>query len=148
MAIQRDGAPWEEETIAPCSATTRQGFFPDGSRSFEEIDRLSIGVDGKVNLIGGRAEVDFYRVAPPGGFTKGLAAGKRADEGEGDTPPERLGWDFFAYKPFHLAKSPPRPVLAKITNDVQASCPRATTTARSGPRAARRSKRSPTGSTS
>jgi L-asparaginase/Glu-tRNA(Gln) amidotransferase subunit D len=77
-------------------------------------------MDGKVNLIGGRAEVDFYRVAPPGGFTKGLAADQRADADEGDTPKERLGWDFFAYKPFHLAKSPPRPVLAKITNDVQA----------------------------
>ena len=119
MARQRDGAPWEEETIAPFSASYRQGFYPDGSRSFEEIDRLSIGVDGKVNLIGGRAEVDFYRVAPPGGFTKGLAAGKRADIGRGDTPPERLGENFFAYKPFHLAKAPPRPVLAKITNDVQ-----------------------------
>jgi L-asparaginase/Glu-tRNA(Gln) amidotransferase subunit D len=119
MAVQRDGSPWEEETVVPFSSTYRQGFFPDGSRSFEEIDRLSIGVDGKVNLIGGRAEVDFYRVAPPGGFTKGLFAGNRADVGKGDTPPERLGYDFFAYKPFHLAKAPPRPVLAKITNDVQ-----------------------------
>ena len=119
MARQRDGAPWEEETITPFSASYRQGFYPDGSRSFEEIDRLSIGVDGKVNLIGGRAEVDFYRVAPPGGFTKGLAAGKRVDIGSGDTPPEQLGENFFAYKPFHLAKAPPRPVLAKITNDVQ-----------------------------
>ncbi|MBV8796516.1 MAG: asparaginase [Hyphomicrobiales bacterium] len=119
MAVQQDGSPWEEETIAPFSSSHRQGFFPDGSRSFEEIDRLSIGVDGKVNLIRGRAEVDFYRVAPPGGFTKGLSAGKRADVGKGDTPPERLGHDFFAYKPFHLAKAPPRPVLAKITNDVQ-----------------------------
>jgi L-asparaginase/Glu-tRNA(Gln) amidotransferase subunit D len=120
MAMQKDGSPWEEEATAPGSKLSRQGFFPDGSRSFEEIDRLSIGADGKVNLIGGRAEVDFYRVAPPGGFTKGLAADKRADSGEGDTPAEKLGWDFFAYKPFHLAKSPPRPVLAKITNDVQA----------------------------
>jgi L-asparaginase/Glu-tRNA(Gln) amidotransferase subunit D len=119
MALQKDGTPWEEETVAPGSAVSRQGFFPDGSRSFEEIDRLGIGVDGKVNLIGGRAEVDFYRVAPPGGFTKGLPADKRADVGEGATPAERLGYDFFAYKPFHLAKSPPRPTLAKITNDVQ-----------------------------
>src|SRR5947199_6520295 len=63
MALQADGSPWEEETVAPFSEKTRQGFFPDGSRSFEEIDRLSIGADGKVNLIGGRAEVDFYRVA-------------------------------------------------------------------------------------
>lgn len=120
MALQQDGSPWEEETTAPGALTTRQGFFPDGSRSFEEIDRLSVGADGHVNLIGGRAEVDFYRVAPPGGFTKGLGSDKRADIGEGDTPAERLGWDFFAYKPFHLAKSPPRPLLAKITNEVQA----------------------------
>ncbi|MCW6507452.1 asparaginase domain-containing protein [Lichenifustis flavocetrariae] len=120
MALQQDGSPWEEETTAPGSATTRQGFYPDGSRSFEEIDRLSIGADGHANLIGGRAEVDFYRVAPPGGFTKGLPADKRADQGEGDTPAERHGQDFFAYKPFHMAKAPPRPMLAKITNEVQA----------------------------
>lgn len=120
MALQADGSPWEEETVAPFAEKTRQGFYPDGSRSFEEIDRLSIGADGKVNLIGGRAEVDFYRVAPPGGFTKGLAHDQRADIGEGGTPAERLGYDFCAYKPFHLAKSPPRPVLAKIANDVQA----------------------------
>jgi L-asparaginase len=120
MALQSDGSPWEEEATRPGATTSRQGFFPDGSRSFEEIDRLSIGVDGKGNLIRGRAEVDFHRVAPPGGFSKGLANDKRADIGEGDTAAERLGWDFFAYKPYHLAKSPPRPVLAKITNDVQA----------------------------
>ena len=111
VAMQKDGTPWEEECTAPGSKNYRQGFFPDGSRSFEEIDRLSVGADGKVNLIRGRADVDFYRVAPPGGYTKGL---------EDDRSPERLGWDFFAYKPFHLAKAPPRPMLAKITNDVQA----------------------------
>ncbi|MGI4768679.1 MAG: asparaginase domain-containing protein, partial [Janthinobacterium lividum] len=120
MALQQDGSPWEEETPSPGSTATRQGFYPDGSRSFEEIDRLSIGADGRTNLIGGRALVDFYRVAPPGGFTKGLPAGQRADTGEGDIPPERHGRDFFAYKPHHLAKTPPRPLLAKITNEVQA----------------------------
>ena len=120
MALQADGSPWEEETTQPFGDNTRQGFFPDGSRSFEEIDRLSVGVDGKVNLIGGRAEVDFYRPAPPGGFTKGVPHANRADTGDGDIPAERLGYDFFAYKPFHLAKSPPRPALAKITNEVQA----------------------------
>ncbi len=71
MALQKHGSPWEEETVAPGSPVSRQGFYPDGSRSFEEIDRLAIGVDSKVNLIGSRAEVDFYRVSPPGGFTKG-----------------------------------------------------------------------------
>lgn len=120
MAMQQDGQPWEEEATYPGSPLARQGFFPDGSRSFEEIDRLSIGADGKVNMIGGRAEVDFYRVAPPGGFTKGLPNARRADTGEGDTPVEKMGFEFFGYKPWHLAKAPPRPMLAKITNDVQA----------------------------
>jgi L-asparaginase/Glu-tRNA(Gln) amidotransferase subunit D len=107
VALQKDGTPWEEECTAPGGTLYRQGFFPDGSRSFEEVDRLSIGADGRVNLISDRAEVDFYRVAPPGGYTKGQ-------------PPERYGYDFFAYKPYHLAKRPPRPFLAKVTNDVQA----------------------------
>ena len=41
MARQADGQPWEEECTAPLApaAQARQGFFPDGSRSFEEIDR-------------------------------------------------------------------------------------------------------------
>jgi L-asparaginase/Glu-tRNA(Gln) amidotransferase subunit D len=107
VALQKDGTPWEEECTAPGGTLYRQGFFPDGSRSFEEVDRLSSGADGRVNLISDRAEVDFYRVAPPGGYTKGQA-------------PERHGYDFFAYKPYHLAKRPPRPFLAKVTNDVQA----------------------------
>jgi L-asparaginase len=120
MAIQADGTAWEEECCIPDGLEARQGFFPDGSRSFEEIDRLSVGVDGLANAISSMAVVDFYRGLPPGGFTKGLPEGKRADIGDGDVPPERMGQDFFAYKPFHLAASPPRPALAKLTNDVQA----------------------------
>lgn len=120
MALQQDGSPWEEEAPVPGGTVARQGFFPDGSRSFEEIDRFSIGADGKANLIGGRAEVDFYRVAPPGGYRSGLEAAARSDVGEGNIAAESMGHEFFAYKPFNLAKAPPRPLLAKITNDVQA----------------------------
>ena len=48
MALQVDGQPWEEEcAVAGAPAKqARQGFFPDGSRSFEEIDRLSILENG------------------------------------------------------------------------------------------------------
>jgi L-asparaginase len=120
MALQADGSPWEDECTVPGGLIARQGFFPDGSRSFEEIDRLSVGVDGLANVISSMATVDFYRGLPPGGFTKGLSAERRSDVGPGDTPPERLGQDFFAYKPFHMAAAPPRPALAKATNDVQA----------------------------
>ena len=41
MATQRDDQAWDEECTFPNApeANARQGFFPDGSRSFEEIDR-------------------------------------------------------------------------------------------------------------
>ncbi|HEX9464446.1 MAG TPA: asparaginase domain-containing protein [Alphaproteobacteria bacterium] len=122
MAVQADGKAWEEECAAPGApaAKARQGFFPDGSRSFEEIDRLSVGVEGVASLISAVADVEFYRGLPPGGFTKGLPAHLRKDVGEGDIAPEARGRDFFAYKPYHIASAPPRPQLAKFTNDVQA----------------------------
>jgi len=51
MAIQADGNPWEEECTSPGAPHGRQGFFPDGSRSFEEIDRMAIGVEGTASLL-------------------------------------------------------------------------------------------------
>ncbi|OWU70588.1 asparaginase domain-containing protein [Marinibacterium profundimaris] len=120
MALQSDGSAWEEECTVPGGDKARQGFFPDGSRSFDEIDRLQVGVDGTSGLISALADVDFYRPAPPGGWRNGLPGAQRSDTGEGDIPPEAMGQDFYAYKPYHLAMSPPRPMLAKITNDVQA----------------------------
>ena len=118
MARQTNGQAWEEECATPGAPAeqARQGFYPDGSRSFEEIDRLSISRAGVGNLISSLAEVDFYRMLPTGGYTKGLRAALRTDVGEGDIPPETRGKEFFAYKPFHLTKSPPRPSLAPLTN--------------------------------
>ena len=121
MARQADGSAWEgdcAEPMAPASRT-RQSFYPDGSRPFEEIDRLGTGVHGTGNLISSRAEIDFYRVLPPSGYTKGLEAGQRTDVGQGDIPAETRGKDFFPYRPPHLGTSPPRPTLARITNTVQ-----------------------------
>ena len=121
MARQADGTAWEEECTTPGGPPekARQGFFPDGSRSFEEIDRLSVGMDGLGNLISSIADVDFYRALPTAGYTKGLPADRRTDVGEGDIPPEIRSKDFFAYKPYHLGESPPRPALARVTNAVQ-----------------------------
>ena len=121
MARQADGSAWEgdcAERGAPASRT-RQSFYPDGSRPFEEIDRLGIGELGTGNLVSSRAEIDFYRVLPPSGYTKGLEAGQRTDVGQGDISPETRGKDFFPYRPPHLGTSPPRPTLARITNTVQ-----------------------------
>lgn len=122
MAVQADGSAWEEEMAVAMGPATkaRQGFFPDGSRSFEEIDRLGIEEGGTASPISSRAEVDFYRVSPPAGYTKGLSAAERTDVGDGDIAPERRGTDFNGYKPVHLSTVPARPALAKITNDAQA----------------------------
>jgi L-asparaginase/Glu-tRNA(Gln) amidotransferase subunit D len=121
MAVQANGEPWEEECAVPNAPDlqARQGFFPDGSRSFEEIDRLSVLDTGKVNGISSLADIDFYRPLPPSGYRKGLPANKRTDIGEGDIAPEIRGRDFFAYRPLHLAGGPPRPALARLTNVAQ-----------------------------
>jgi hypothetical protein len=120
MARQADGRAWEDECTEIGGQVARQGFFPDGSRSFEEIDRLSVDMNGVASVISGMASIDFYRGLPPGGYRKGLSASSRPDRGDVDIPPESLGRDFFAYKPFHMSASPPRPALARATNAVQA----------------------------
>lgn len=121
MARQADGSAWEEECAHPGAPAqlARQPFYPDGARVFEEIDRFGLGADGWSNLIASQAEVDFYRVLPPAGYTKGLPAARRTDVGAGDLPPEVRGRDFFPYTPPHLQASPPRPALARLTNAVQ-----------------------------
>jgi len=121
MARQADGRAWEEDCARPGAPEqeARQPFYPDGSRLFEEIDRLGVGDKGIGNLIAGRADIDFHRVVPPAGYTKGLAATLRTDVGDGDIPAELRGRDFFPYRPYHLGPSPPRPALARIANAVQ-----------------------------
>lgn len=118
MARQADGSAWEEDCAAPFAPAerARQPFMPDGSRSFEEIDRLGIGPKGVGNLISSKADIDFYRVVPPAGYTKGLPAERRTDVGEGDIAPEQRGRDFFPYRPYHIGAAPPRQSLARIAN--------------------------------
>ncbi len=122
MAVQADGSPWEEEMAVPGGPEekARQSFFPDGSRHFEEIDRLSVSADGVANLISSQAEVDFFRIKPSGGYKNGLSGHLRTDGGDGDIAPEKRGHDFDAYKPYHLLTYPARPTLAIIANGAQA----------------------------
>lgn len=120
MARQADGSPWDDDCAAPLAppARARQPFMPDGSRSFEEIDRLGIGPKGIGNLISSKADIDFYRIVPPAGYTKGLPAAQRRDVGQGDIAPEVRGRDFFPYKPYHIGAAPPRQSLARMANMV------------------------------
>ena len=94
-------------------------FYPDASRIFEEIDRLGVGGGGRSNLLSSKADFDFYRPAPSGGYRKGLPASERTDVGDGDIPEEVWGEDFFTYVP--VAEAPAMSTLARLTNVVQSS---------------------------
>ena len=112
MGRQSNGQPWEgvaTKVGAPFSES-RQTFVPNASRIFEEIERNGGGIYAK-------ADYDFYRAVPSGGYTKGLPAAQRTDVGEGDIPSERLGIDFFGYGPYSASQT--RPMLARAVNYVQ-----------------------------
>ncbi len=121
MARQVDGEAWEMDGTkknAPAELC-RVPFFPDGSRLFEEIDRLGISDEGVGCLLTAKAEFDFYRPMPSGGYVKGRSASERTDIGTGDIAPEIRGTDFFPYRPAYLRKEPPMAALARLTSVVQ-----------------------------
>jgi hypothetical protein len=113
MAREADGRAWEGDCTSPDAPVEkcRTTFYPDASRTFEEVDRFY------ENPLSSRADFDFYRAVPPGGYRKGLPASQRTDVGEGDIPPERWGEDFFPYG--SLRQEPARPTLARVTNMAQ-----------------------------
>ncbi|MBI4465438.1 MAG: asparaginase [Acidobacteria bacterium] len=118
MARQSDGSAWDGDCAFPLAPAEkcRVTFYPDASRIFEEIDRFG------GNLLGSKANFDFYRAAPSGGYRKGLAAHLRTDVGEGDIPKEVLGEDFYTYgssNPKVFRQDPAMPTLARLTNVVQ-----------------------------
>ncbi|MEJ0035982.1 MAG: hypothetical protein WDO68_07850 [Gammaproteobacteria bacterium] len=112
MARQANGQPWEGVATRPDApfSQSRQTFVPDASRIFEEIERNGGQVAAKANY-------DFYRAVPAGGYTKGLPANRRTDVGQGDIPPEKLGRDFFSYGAYNASQT--RPNLARAVNVVQ-----------------------------
>ena len=122
MARQANGQPWENDASYPLAPAhlCRQPFYPDASRIFEEIDRMGIGHQGTSNMLSAKADFDFFRPAPSGGYKSGLPEARRTDTGEGDIAPETLGKDFFIYRPAHIRQSPSMRHLAQVTNAVQA----------------------------
>jgi L-asparaginase len=112
MGRQKNGEPWEGVATAPGApfSKSRQTFVPDASRIFEEIERNGGEIYAK-------ADYDFYRGVPTGGYIKGLPAAERTDVGEGDILPEKLGIDFFSYGPYAMSQT--RPKLALSANRVQ-----------------------------
>jgi hypothetical protein len=121
LARQADGSAWEDATTAPFAPAdrSRQTFYPDASRIYEEIDRFGVGGDGRGGLLSTQATFEFFRPAPSGGYRSGLPAAARTDGGAGDIAPEVLGEDYFVYYPFHLHTEPNLGSLAQATNMVQ-----------------------------
>ena len=112
MGRQASGKAWEGVAthLGTPFSESRQTFVPNASRIFEEIERNGGEIYEK-------ADYDFYRAVPAGGYTKGLPHAQRTDVGEGDIPPEKLGQDFFSYGPY--AATQPRSKLARSVNFVQ-----------------------------
>ena len=108
MGRQADGSAWDGPGADPSADhdRTRQTFYPDSSRLYEEIDRLGIGPDGHANLLSSRATFEHFRAAPSGGYRASPHA-------------EVPGEDYFGYSPFHLRTEPHLGSLARSTNMVQ-----------------------------
>ena len=123
MARQADGSAWEGDEAFPGAPpeAARQPFYPDGARIFEEIDRLGQDNAGVGNLLAQQAEYDQFRVVPSAGYPAGRQADERTDVGDGDIAPEEIWRDYFPYRPRQFRREPPRGLLAKVTNDVQAA---------------------------
>ena len=104
-----NGQPFEEADLFDPALDYggRQFFYPDASRMFEEIDRAISGRDesGEGSILDRKADYDFIRVLPPGGYT---ARG------------EKSGVDYFPYRPLAIRRSPSYRDLARVTNGVQA----------------------------
>ena len=103
-----DGTPFEpdDHSNPGLRGDERQFFYPDASRIFEEIDRGVHGraKDGTVNCLGKKAEYEFIRLLPSGGYT---------NQGE------KAGEDYFPYEPRERACHPRLGDLAKVTNQIQ-----------------------------
>ncbi len=112
MARRKDGSPngrpFEAGDMSDPSLDYggRQFFYPDASRIFDEIDRTISGRDssGLGNILDLRADYDFIRVLPAGGYTK---------------RGEIAGVDYFPYRPESKSKVTRVRDLARLANSVQ-----------------------------
>jgi L-asparaginase len=112
MARRSDGSeagvPFEDSDLydATTSFGGRQFFYPDASRIFEDIDRTIGGraESGEGSTLDRLADYDFVRALPPGGYSQ---------QGE------RLGIDYFPYKPWAIGRMPSMGKLAQIANVVR-----------------------------
>lgn len=112
MARRKDGSvkgvPFEASDLfdAALNYGGRQGFYPDASRIFMDIDRTIPGrtPNGEGSVLDRKAEYVFVRVLPPGGYKK---------------KGEVSGIDYFPYSFTPTAKTTRYSDLARVANKVQ-----------------------------
>jgi L-asparaginase/Glu-tRNA(Gln) amidotransferase subunit D len=101
------GTPFEDGDLlsAALAYGGRQFFYPDASRIFADIDRSIGGRDehGEASILDRKADYDFFRALPPGGFTQ-----------QGEVS----GVDYFPYRPYPISHRPRNVDLARVTNAV------------------------------
>jgi L-asparaginase len=105
-----EGTPFEDDDLEDPALDYggRQFYYPDASRVFVDIDRTISGrdEDGSGSPLDRRADYDFIRVLPPGGYRS-----------RGETS----GRDYFPYKPRVIAHRPRYRDLATATNVVRST---------------------------
>ncbi|HWD25155.1 MAG TPA: asparaginase domain-containing protein [Acidimicrobiales bacterium] len=111
-----DGGAWNHVGTTPFAGPTqsRQTFYPDASRLYEEIDTFGLSGDGHGQLLSSQADFTFIRALPSSGYTSEHAAAAA-----GLPAPESRGEDFFGYYPPHLRTEPGSKALVRATNTVQ-----------------------------
>lgn len=116
VARTAGGDAWEHAGLSRFSGAdeTRQTFYPDASRLYEEIDRFGLDGEGHGQLLGSQAEFSFIRALPSSGYTT-----ERGAKAAGLDAPEARGQDFFAYYPAHIRTEPGSEALVRATNTVQ-----------------------------
>ena len=113
-----DGVPFEAGDMSDPELNYggRQFFYPDASRIFADIDRTISGRDerGEANILDRKADFDFIRALPSGGFTS------RGEVG---------GVDYFPYRPPALARRPVTRTWPGSPTRSAGPCPQQTTRA-------------------
>lgn len=115
VARMADGGAWNFTGTSAFAGRgqSRQTFYPDASRLYEEIDNFGLDGGGRGRLLSRQAEFTFVRALPSSGYLTERAASAAG------LSPEHAGEDFFGYFPPHLRTEPHSEALVRATNTVQ-----------------------------
>ena len=143
MARQADGSAWEDDRAHPVAPEIRPASPFSPTLSALRGDRpLRTGRGGPGQPALAQADYDFYRVAPSGGYKKGLRAAMRTDSARATSRPEANGHGLLQLQARRTCAATPRTrFVARHEYGAVGDGSRPVRRAGSGWRAARTSKR-------